>query len=40
VVDCWQDPAQLPDHPPQVGDVPHGLTPAQENDRTTGWPKL
>ena len=40
VVDCWQDPARLPDHPPQVGDVPHGLTPAQENDRTTGWPNL
>jgi hypothetical protein len=40
VVDCWRDPASLPDHPPQVGDVPHGLTPEQEADRTKGWPNL
>jgi hypothetical protein len=40
VVDCWRDPASLPDHPPQVGDVPHGLTPDQEADRTKGWPNL
>ncbi len=40
VVDCWSDPASLPDHPPQVGDVPHGLTPEQEADRTKRWPNL
>jgi hypothetical protein len=37
VVDCWQDPASLPDHPPQVADGPRTLTPAQDADRKRGW---
>lgn len=40
VVDCWADPAKLPNRPPQVGDIPHGLTPEQEADRVKGWPNL
>jgi len=40
VVDCWRDPASLPDHPPQVSDGPQTLTPAQEADRTRRWPNL
>jgi hypothetical protein len=40
VADCWQDPASLPDHPRQLGDGPHTLTPAQEADRTRRWPNL
>jgi hypothetical protein len=40
VVDCWKDPASLPDHPRQVGDGPQTLTPAQEADRTRRWPNL
>jgi hypothetical protein len=38
VVDCWRDPAKLPDRPPQVADGPSTLTPAQEADRNRGWP--
>jgi hypothetical protein len=40
VVDCWRDPASLPDRPPEVGDGPRALTPAQEADRTRRWPNL
>jgi hypothetical protein len=38
VVDCWRDPASLPDRPPQVADGPNVLTPAQEANRTRRWP--
>jgi hypothetical protein len=37
VVDCWADPEKMPNLPPQVGDIPHGLTPEQEADRVKGW---
>jgi hypothetical protein len=40
VVDCWADPAKMPNLPAQVGDIPHGLTPEQEADRVKGWPNL
>ena len=40
VVDCWADPANLPNRSPQVGDIPHGLTKEQEADRVKGWPNL
>lgn len=40
VVDCWADPDTLPNRPPQVADGPAGLTPAQEANRTRGWPGL
>lgn len=40
VVDCWQDPATLPDHPPEVADGPRMLTPAQEQNRTQRWPAM
>jgi hypothetical protein len=40
VVDCWADPDALPNRPPQVADGPAGLTPAQEANRTRGWPGL
>ncbi len=40
VVDCWRDPAALPDRPREVGDGPRTLTPAQDADRTRGWPPL
>jgi hypothetical protein len=40
VVDCWHDPAALPDHPPEVADGPRTLTPGQEADRTRRWPGL
>ena len=40
-VDCWPDPATLPQpSPPGVADGPHTLTPAQEADRTRRWPAL
>jgi len=38
VVDCWKDPASLPDHPPQVASGPMTLTPEQEAHRTRTWP--
>jgi hypothetical protein len=38
VVDCWRDPASLPDRPPPVADGPGTLTPLQEADRTRTWP--
>jgi hypothetical protein len=34
------DPASLPDHPPDLGDIPHPLTPEQEANRTRRWPPL
>jgi hypothetical protein len=40
VPDCWRDPENLPDHPPELGDGPRTLTPAQDADRTRGWPAL
>ena len=40
VADCWRDPASLPNRPPPLGDGPHRLTPAQDADRTRGWPGL
>lgn len=40
VVDCWRDPAGLPGHPPELGDGPRALTPAQDADRTRRWPNL
>jgi hypothetical protein len=40
VADCWLDPASLPDHPPDLGDSPPGLTPAQNANRTRRWPPL
>ena len=39
VVDCWADPAALPNRPPEVADGPRTLTPTQEKDRTKGWPE-
>lgn len=38
VVDCWRDPASLPNRPPEVSEGPHTLTPAQEANRTRRWP--
>ena len=38
VVDCWKDPAAVPNLGPDVADGPHTLTPAQEADRTRTWP--
>lgn len=38
VVDCWKNPATLPDHPPQVASGPQALTPEQEEHRTRRWP--
>jgi hypothetical protein len=35
VTDCWADAAG---RPPAQGDGPNTLTPAQEADRTRGWP--
>lgn len=40
VVDCWRDPASLPDRPAEVGDGPGTLTPLQDADRTRRWPNL
>ena len=40
VADCWRDPASLPDHPRDLGDGPHPLTPEQEANRTRRWPPL
>jgi len=40
VVDCWSEPDKLPDHPPEVADGPRTLTPAQDANRTRGWPPL
>ena len=39
VVDCWANPALLPDHPTPVADAP-ALTPAQNADRLARWPNL
>lgn len=39
VVDCWANPALLPDHPTPVADAP-ALTPAQNADRVARWPNL
>jgi hypothetical protein len=36
VVDCWRDPAAVPNLGPDVADGAHPLTPAQEKDRTRG----
>jgi hypothetical protein len=38
VVNCWSDPATLPDHPLGVADGPSVLTPQQEANRTRRWP--
>lgn len=39
VVDCWANPEALNGPPPhQVADGPNTLTPAQEANRTRGWP--
>lgn len=35
---CWSDPAQLPDHAPQVAAGPYRLTAAQLANRDRGWP--
>ena len=40
VADCWRDPASLPGRPPDLGDIPHPLTPEQEANRTRRWPPL
>jgi hypothetical protein len=40
VVDCWQDPAALPDRAQGVAEGPSTLTPAQEVNRTHRWPPL
>jgi hypothetical protein len=37
-VNCWADPATLPDHPTGVADGPWQLTPAQEANRVRKWP--
>jgi hypothetical protein len=38
VVDCWQNPAAVPNLGPSVADGPHTLTPEQESNRTRTWP--
>lgn len=38
VVDCWQQPDLLPGQPRGVAEGPWRLTPAQEANRTRGWP--
>lgn len=38
VVDCWMDPAAVPNLGPDVANGPSTLTPAQEADRTRTWP--
>jgi hypothetical protein len=38
VVDCWQDPAAVPNLGPDMASGPRSLTPAQEKDRTRTWP--
>lgn len=40
VVDCWFDPARLPNAPPEVSAGPRVLTPEQEANRTRRWPPL
>jgi len=40
VVDCWDDPAKLPNHPREVADGPRTLTKDQEADRAKPWPWL
>ncbi|PPQ34594.1 hypothetical protein [Rhodopila globiformis] len=37
-LECWQDPASLPDHPHGVADGPATLTPEQEANRVRRWP--
>jgi hypothetical protein len=37
-VNCWTDPAMLPDQPTQVADGRTSLSPAQEENRTARWP--
>lgn len=37
-VNCWADPAVLPDHPTPVADGAAALTPAQEQYRLRTWP--
>ncbi|MDA8052258.1 MAG: hypothetical protein M0002_20015 [Rhodospirillales bacterium] len=37
-VECWTDPQVFFDPPRQVADGPYKLTPAQEKNRTHGWP--
>ena len=37
-VNCWKDPATLPNQPTQVADGPSTLTPEQEANRTRRWP--
>ncbi len=36
--DCWTDPKAFIDPPPQLASGPYQLTPAQERNRTRGWP--
>jgi hypothetical protein len=38
VVDCWQNPAGLPNRPRGVADGPTTLTPEQEANRLRRWP--
>lgn len=40
VVDCWADPARVPQIGPSVADGPRVLSPSQEADRTRRWPPL
>ena len=37
-IDCWTDPQVFIDPPPEVADGPYQLSPAQERNRTSGWP--
>ncbi|MFL5254987.1 MAG: hypothetical protein ACJ8AI_19255 [Rhodopila sp.] len=37
-VDCWEDPAALPNRPTGVADGPATLTPQQEANRVRRWP--
>ena len=39
-VDCWSDPASVPNLGPTVTEGPQTLTPAQEANRTRRWPDL
>ena len=39
-VDCWADPAAVPNLPQELADGPRTLTAAQERQRTARWPDL
>jgi hypothetical protein len=40
VADCWEADAKPLNHPREIADGPHELTPEQEADRGSWWPGL